>query len=396
MNRRGFSLAELLVSLGIMSVIAALLLPIMTNLRPDKNKTLYLKTYNALASTIKGLAASNEIFPACQGDFCFQRNPLYNSSSGVNDAYPEGNSKLCELLAEQFNASNNTCSDVYQAFNGDNFHFSTQDGEQFFVSTFRTEPAIENNQVSYQTDIYFDINGDKLPNKLYGEDGCENPDRFKLIVASDGRINIADPMGRAYVKTQKSWVRKSVEVDDDGLLAELSSGARDFSVKRRRCPDGYNLEDGMCTVIMAASDNNDDENPDVGSSSVSSTGSAPTPPRGFLSYDCTEAAIRGQGYAYECPNGTVVMEDRDRTGDYREAWETCTELGLRLPTCWEMSAAGRSYTQLGLTSGNYWASYETSPIEASTHNNCYMPVGNCGSHGSSAVQKFRCVKGDWP
>lgn len=387
MRRNGFTLAEVLISLGIIAVIVAILMFFINNLKPDKNKILYLKTYNSLAVIIKDFAATTSAFPVCQGDYCFNHNPLYNTSKGLGDKYPDGNSKICNMLSSSFNALDNTCSNVYQHFNGERFSFSNQEGSQFFVSTYRTEPDLDSRRASFQIDIWFDINGDKLPNKIYGEDGCTTPDRFKIMVSSDGTLVAADPMGKAYLSSSKNWLKRSLEIANNNVDENLVDRLRNFDLNRTACPDGYNLSNNIC---LAA------ETPQEPGPVIDSTPEKPAPaPAGFFEFDCSDAYIKGQGYAYAC-GGRTMMETEDRQGNYKDAWETCTALGLRLPTFWEMSAAANYYNELGLSSGNYWGTYETSPVDAAMHNNCYMPTGNCGSAPSSRVQNYRCVRGDWP
>ena len=46
--KKGFTLAELLITMGIIGVIAAILAPAIGNLMPDSNKGKVLKVYNAL------------------------------------------------------------------------------------------------------------------------------------------------------------------------------------------------------------------------------------------------------------------------------------------------------------------------------------------------------------
>ena len=53
MKKTGFTLAELLITLGIIGVIVAILVPAVNNAMPDENKAMYLKTYDTLSDTIK-------------------------------------------------------------------------------------------------------------------------------------------------------------------------------------------------------------------------------------------------------------------------------------------------------------------------------------------------------
>ena len=63
MRKQGYTLAEILVAVGIVGVIAALMLPIFNKVQPDQEKAVYLKTYRALNSAITAIAADKEIYP---------------------------------------------------------------------------------------------------------------------------------------------------------------------------------------------------------------------------------------------------------------------------------------------------------------------------------------------
>ncbi len=55
MKKRGFTLAELLIVLGIAGVVAAVILPAINGLMPDKTKINYLKVYDELGKNIKAI-----------------------------------------------------------------------------------------------------------------------------------------------------------------------------------------------------------------------------------------------------------------------------------------------------------------------------------------------------
>ena len=53
MKKLGFTLAEIMVALTIVGIIAAVAGPAVTNIAPDKNKVIYLDYYNKLGDTIQ-------------------------------------------------------------------------------------------------------------------------------------------------------------------------------------------------------------------------------------------------------------------------------------------------------------------------------------------------------
>ena len=55
---------------------------------------------------------------------------------------------------------------------------------------------------------------------MYGEDGCKNPDRFKFLLAADGRLVPADPVGVHYINTRKNLLKKKFDVEGE-VLASL-------------------------------------------------------------------------------------------------------------------------------------------------------------------------------
>ena len=55
---------------------------------------------------------------------------------------------------------------------------------------------------------------------MYGEENCKQPDRFKFLLAADGRLVPADPVGVHYINTRKNLLKKKFEAEGD-VLASL-------------------------------------------------------------------------------------------------------------------------------------------------------------------------------
>ena len=375
MKQNGFTLAEMLITLGIIGVLTALVIPAVNHLKPDENKILYLKVYDTLADTVKNLAANSKIYPVCENEHNINcsSNPLLNTDRPLvapfnTTADYEGNVKLCNLLAFALGAVNPNCRDSIYNYSNETFKnnlsFITSNGMQWIVSQQRTiTPA----SATFQTDIYFDVNGNKGDNCIYNNTNCTKPDIFKFMVASDGTIVPADPMGIKYIATRKSLQKKDFEITDATILTSLN-------------PNTLTITYRPCTVAVESE--------------------TPEPPiTGPLSrYNCINAYISNiPEYSHHYCNSNVTMQrEENELATYPEAYKDCKAKGMRLPTYLELSVAGNYFEALNLKSGNYWASYKGRDPNESDQLNCYMPTGNCGQHDRDEKQRYRCVQGDWP
>ena len=244
MKKRGFTLAELLIVLGITGVIAAVVLPLAAGLLPDKNKMMYLKVYDELGRNISHIASDSSLFPVCintgSENIGCQDHPLLNtvrpSSKKFDSSNYEGNKKLCNLLAFNMNAESTKCSDSSYSFDSSSFNsdfntnksFTTQNGmEWWIVPQVNTKGG---GNAEYQTDIYVDVDSsDKSPNCIYDSESCKNPDRFKFLLAADGTVIPADPMGLMYIETRKSFLKnKNQKVSDTTIESNLTDKLKKF------------------------------------------------------------------------------------------------------------------------------------------------------------------------
>ncbi len=241
MKKQGFTLAEFLMTLGVIGVVTAFLIPAISNAMPDGNKTMYLKTYDTLSDTVKSLATNSRIYTVCDNtnNVDCSANPLLNVQRPImsplnQDARYQGQAKLCNLLALSFGVTTDNTSCTADAYNysdntfKDNLSFITKNGMQWKVA--QQVYSIADGNAQYQTDIYVDVNGNKGNNCLYSND-CQKPDIFKFMVAASGEVVPADPMGRKYLETRSSLLKKDAEIDNPAILASLEeykTGLRNF------------------------------------------------------------------------------------------------------------------------------------------------------------------------
>lgn len=210
MLKRGFTLAEALITLGVVGLVAALTLPAMNKFKPDVNKALYLKTYDSVVDISQRVASSTDYYPVINGaedSLIYKTYPLFNTTSVTIDGKTySGNRKYCQILADAFNSRATSCSNSYSsnpAFSAGNISFVAQNGVEFMVFTKKNKTT---DAAQYQSDIYFDINGIKEgKNCMFDASTCKEPDRFKLMVSSDAKVVASDKKGQNYLQTRTNF-----------------------------------------------------------------------------------------------------------------------------------------------------------------------------------------------
>lgn len=245
MKRRAYTLAEVLIALGIVGILAAIMVPLVNKFKPDTAKSLYLKTYDALALSVDQMANNETFYLEDDGNYNYSKYPFLNLRGfRFNDGtqVAGGRNKFCRVLSTNLNIMedvqniiSNTpingviaCQDAYKKYeNAGDFQkaFTATNGVEFMVST--NGPASSNAgdyaaPVHYQTDITIDLNGAaEGPNCVYSE-ACKNPDRFIFQVSASGELRAADEMGIFYLETRTNLKYKDKDdVTDQRLLDDI-------------------------------------------------------------------------------------------------------------------------------------------------------------------------------
>lgn len=243
--KRAFTLAEVLITLGIIGVISALILPALNNMKPDQNKVMYLKAYDTLSSIVNSLASNSGLYPVCKdaannNNVSCKDTPLFNTNkpiiAGYDDNKYSGDKKLCSLIGRSMGIADAAlnCTDTIYAYNGETFlnnftqniSFTTQNGMRWMIRpAIATSTDVNNARASFQSDVYVDINPQNNningvdQSCIYNADNCNNPDIFKFIISADGKISPADPIGRQYASQRRSFVKKNDANIQDNILA---------------------------------------------------------------------------------------------------------------------------------------------------------------------------------
>ena len=228
MKKNGYTLAEVLVTLGVIGLVAAITGPLITKFTPDAEKVAYLKTYDMLSKTINEITRNQTFYPSIfkaeNGYFVnFTNVPLINLDQvKINGTNIDGYNKIAKLFGYYTGLKKleevKNISDTYQSEYNNNPDFITKNGAAILMTTLVDEPS--ENVMIYQTDVYVDINGiEKGKNCFYDSTTCVKPDIFKFVITPAGEVFPADAMGNGYLKTRKSW-KASKGIAEDPVLPD--------------------------------------------------------------------------------------------------------------------------------------------------------------------------------
>ncbi len=221
-NKKAFTLAELMVCLLLISVLATILLPAIIQNKPNKNKVMFRKAYYIIERVVSELINDDDLYPT---------NEELNVSGFANTAEVtyagetySGQSKFCGLFFEKVNTTTGTprCTSAGEtpsavpADDDNEGSFMTNDGVIWYMPATKVFANSDYEPVEDSTDpatgepipgtpggaveqeIQVDINGVSAPNCNYSTD-CPNPDRFVVYVRYDGKVRVEGEKEREYL-----------------------------------------------------------------------------------------------------------------------------------------------------------------------------------------------------
>ena len=198
--KKGFTMTELLVTMGIIGVLAAIMIPTFYRSKPNSEKLMLQKSYHTIGRVIYELVNDDRIYPDDEDD------DEYGSKSGFSNTIEKsyhgvtakGESKFCAFVASKLNVSsaNVDCSGDRSLSASKGGNFTTSDGVTWSLPYSDFENG-KKEKDSKKT-IEIDVNGkDKGPNCFEKKSGnkCASgqaPDRFEIYVDRWGKISIPD------------------------------------------------------------------------------------------------------------------------------------------------------------------------------------------------------------
>lgn len=192
MIKKGFTLAEMTITLGVIGVLAVILLPVLKNAQPNEEMLKFKKAYYITERVVSELVNDDELYP--EPDIVGASDYLGNTESVTFHGKEfAGNLKFCGLFVEKVNtaSADNASCDADAGFD-DGGSFTTSDGIVWIlpITTFEEENTPQ--------EIQIDTNGTKAPNCSFS-DACPTPDRFTIKVFQDGRVMVDGEMEIEYL-----------------------------------------------------------------------------------------------------------------------------------------------------------------------------------------------------
>ena len=229
MKKFGFTLAEVLITMGIIGIVAAVAAPTLNAIVPDRNKAKVLKVYNIIQSINSTLLNNPSLYPGdgndnCEGLACTSRP--YDWENLLISKYPDitaanvnnfsnalsGNIKYLNLLAMNLEISTAHNNNTLYA-NGTNANFVTEDGLRWIIRA---------NNTGTEAIIQIDTNDNGENNVGLGQtytQNQQNPDRFSFLVDQFGKVRPNDALTEAYITNPKKLNDKTADYQKAATLA---------------------------------------------------------------------------------------------------------------------------------------------------------------------------------
>ncbi len=204
MKKFGFTLSEIIITLGIIGIVAAITAPMIDGIMPDKNKAMVLKYYKIINDITTELLNNPAIYRnvncdntggpegICRG-LGFTNRPLVAPYKD-NEKY-SGINKYGYLLASKLELAVDAHESDGQVV------FTTTDGLEWFVKNFAGGNIIYTDDFGLDYRIIIDVNEAEAPNSIYSNNmASKTPDRFSFDVSYNGKVTGYDPLTKAYLE----------------------------------------------------------------------------------------------------------------------------------------------------------------------------------------------------
>lgn len=182
---KAFTLAEVMVTLAIMGVLASIMLPVLKDIQPDKTKAAFKKAYYVTERVVYDMVTDDSIYPSLGAYKGFDNT---EAATFQGTSY-SGDTKFIRLFAAHVNkisTSSPNGASIPADDTAGSPNIVTSDGICWYIPASNFSGLYGNEDVSHALGIMVDVNGSSnAPNKL-------GLDRFMIYVQADGRIFVKD------------------------------------------------------------------------------------------------------------------------------------------------------------------------------------------------------------
>ena len=203
--KKGFTIAEILITMGIVAVIAAMTAPAVMNMLPNTSKIKYMNIYNAIITANETMLNDETLYkpeyyltgndsligePKCIGLGCTAGTTYPDNSLNTATA-SAGAGKYGKVLAFIMGIDLDEVTG-----SGAQIKFTGKDGSDWQVNS---TTSTEDSATILNVNITVDISGDKGKNCSYSS-SCKNADQFKFKVDTYGAVTPDDDLGKKFLK----------------------------------------------------------------------------------------------------------------------------------------------------------------------------------------------------
>ena len=209
MKKKGFTLAELLITMGIIGIVAAIIAPSLANLKPDSDKAKVLKVYNTISKLNEEMLNDPSLYASdgnCEGLDCTDvpDNPEFHNVQ----VYTFNGKYKCLLIKHLDLMTDLSENELKNEWFKDT-EVTTRDGINLIIGQ---QISVTSGGVGTMITVDTDSSANSK-NCFYNSSTCPKPDRFRLFVENDGSVVANDPLTKAYINNPKKMNDKKADYD---------------------------------------------------------------------------------------------------------------------------------------------------------------------------------------
>ena len=180
--KKGFTLAEILGTMTLIGVVAAMTLPVIVQARPNKELIMFRKAYAETTRIVNDLINDEDLYPDAE-----------ESGLATTDALKDFVTYFAQKMGSKGEVVTTAKTDFTTTPS-----FISADGMRWFIAY--SADASNGQNFTIRVDV-----SETAGDCVSGSQNCTTPDRFRIFVAKDGRISL--PVGdndieRTYITTK--------------------------------------------------------------------------------------------------------------------------------------------------------------------------------------------------